>query len=409
MKTLLISLVSDQTLPNVQLIKELKKDVDDYLFITTEGMEKKGCRLWIERATEIKNLLPPCVVQQFSFDDIITKLDEIDFTSYNRLIVNLTGGTKIITLSAHDYFKELGAEIYYVTGTNNEYIKIFPGRKKQVKQFKQKITIDDYLKSYGFESQSTEDSRISDEYTRHLFDKYCENQFEDHVEALTILRGKRNKGLKDILGASQFVAVFLSYIDFPIVDNQLSALEVNYLTGEWLEEYIGERIKEELGLSEEEILIGVKLEKELPSKQVNSARELLGEDAPLKEKSPDNEIDVMFTYNNRFYTVECKTSIIDIREFGQNEDGSTRTKEVNILGETIYKADYLKNRFGLFAHSTILSLTDFQKYIDEFPNDRNNRTKKMEDLINRCNLSGIRLIDGRQMRSGLPVSKLILP
>lgn len=42
-KTILISLISDQTLPNIQLIKEVKviNNDCDYLMITTESMEKK--------------------------------------------------------------------------------------------------------------------------------------------------------------------------------------------------------------------------------------------------------------------------------------------------------------------------------------------------------------------------------
>jgi len=407
MKTLLISLVSDQTLPNVQLIKEFQKEVDNYLFITTDKMEKKGCRRWIEKATNIHNSVS-CIVQEFSFDNITEKLDEIDFTIYNRIIVNLTGGTKITTLSAHDYFKEMGAEIYYVTGTNNEYIKIFPGRKKLVKQFTNKITIKDYLNSYGFNSDIPNGSGINTEYTKKLFNNYQENGFKDYVQALSILRKKRNDGIKNLTKVDSSVNNFLSSIDFiPSNENILTKAEVRYLTGEWLEEYVGAVIKEELHLSNEEILTGVVLEKESLPQETNSVKRLLGDYAPLKEKRPDNEIDVMFTYNNRFYTVECKTSIIDLREVGVNESGEKIVKEVNILGETIYKADYLKNRFGLFAHSTILTLTDFPGYINASPNVLKNRTKQMEDLINRCSLSGIKLIDGNQIKNEPSISKLI--
>ena len=45
MKTILVSLISDQTIPNVQFIKE--KIVDEYLFISSEAMEKKGILNWI--------------------------------------------------------------------------------------------------------------------------------------------------------------------------------------------------------------------------------------------------------------------------------------------------------------------------------------------------------------------------
>ena len=130
MKTLLISLVSDQTVPNVQLINEFKNEYTDYQFITTKAMEAKGCRIWIETAAKISCKGEPIVVNEFSYDDIQQRLLSFDFTGYEKLIVNLTGGTKVMTLAAHEFFKEEGADIYYVTGIDKKYIKVFPGKRK---------------------------------------------------------------------------------------------------------------------------------------------------------------------------------------------------------------------------------------------------------------------------------------
>lgn len=399
MKTLLISLVSDQTLPNVQLVKELKKEVTDYLFITTEKMEKKGCRRWIEKAAALdkdNTKLFHIVVKEFSFDDISEKLDAFDFSTYDKLILNLTGGTKVLTLAAHDYFKQLGAEVFYVTGFNNEFIKIFPGRFKQINRFSSKINIADYLYAYGFDFEVSDASNIDEQYTNHLFNKYLENGFAEFSDELNFLRSKRSAGIKSLTKAKTNISCFLDYLNFkPTETDKLSTNEVKYLTGEWLEEYVGNKIKNELSLSDEELFVGVTLYKELSQQQSNNVQELLGEGALLSDTSPDNEIDVMFVYNNKFYTIECKTSIINQVVKGLNADGSQKFKESNILGETIYKADYLNNRFGLLAKSVILTLTSFNQYVSEpeSPGIRKNKTKAIEDLINRCNLSNITLID----------------
>lgn len=399
MKTLLISLVSDQTLPNVQLIKEFRNEVTDFLFISTEIMEKKGCRNWIEQACGLKEseLLKPKEVNQFSFDDINSKLDEIDFSEFSKIIVNLTGGTKITTLSAYEYFKQLGADIYYVTGIDKEYIKIFPGRNRVVNYFREKITIKEYLSAYGFETKESEQSGIPVEYTNFIYEEFCKNAFMNHFDALNYLRKKRNSGVKDLSKAPDCVRVFLSSINFKLsVENRLISSEIKYLTGEWLEEFVGYKIKQELNLSDEELMIGVVLNKEISAYQVNSVKSFLGEES---NKTPDNEFDVMFVFNNKFYTVECKTSIINLIEQGENK----KIKEQNILGETIYKADYLKNRFGLFAQSRILTLTDFYEYINSSKNkgEMKNRKNNMEDLINRCNLSNIKLIDKKMITDNI--------
>ena len=413
MKTLLISLVSDQTLPNVQLVKEMKKEVTDYLFISTEKMEKKGCRRWIEKAAALdknSSKLNHIVVKEFSFDDIGEKLDEFDFSAYEKLILNLTGGTKVLTLVAHDYFNQMGAEVYYVTGFNNEFIKIFPGRFKQINLFSSKINIADYLYAYGFDFELSDKSNIDEHYTNYLFNKYLENGFADYSDELNFLRSKRDNGVKTLSTAKINLSYFLKYIDYkPIESNKLSSTEVKYLTGDWLEEYVGNRIKNELSLSDEELFVGVTLYKELSQQQSNNVQELLGEGVLLSDSSPNNEIDVMFVYNNKFYTIECKTSIINQVVNGLNENGSQKFKQSNILGETIYKADYLKNRFGLFAKSGILTLTSFNQYVTEQISlgDRKSRAKAMEDLINRCNLSNITLIDKNRLCSTDKLTSLL--
>lgn len=414
MKTLLISLVSDQTLPNVQLIKELKKEVTDYLFVSTEKMERMGCRRWIGKAASIDKdnfNLYHIVVKEFSFDDIAQKLDDFDFSKFDRLILNLTGGTKVLTIASHDYFKQLGAEVYYVTGYDNAFIKIFPGRFKQINHFSSKITIAEYLYAYGFTFKESKKSKIDELYTNQLYNKFMENEFSDFFEELLFLRSKRTSGIKSLAKTKTIVTGFLEYINYiPMEAGRLSSYEVKYLTGDWLEEYVGNKIKDELNLSDDEILVGVTLYKELSQQQSNNVEKLLGEGVQLTDNSPDNEFDVMFVYNNKFFTIECKTSIINQVVNGLNEDGTVKFKPSNILGETIYKADYLKNRFGLFAKPVILTLTSINEYVTEpeSQGDQNNRAKSIEDLINRCNLSNITLIDKNQLCSTDKLTSLII-
>jgi hypothetical protein len=207
------------------------------------------------------------------------------------------------------------------------------------------------------------------------------------------------------------VSRFLESIGYkPIETDRLSPYETKYLTGDWLDEYVGNKIKKELFLSSDELLVGVTLSKDKGKEPLNDVQKLLGEGVRLSGTGPDNEIDVMFIYKNEFYTIECKTSIINRVENGMQPDGTRKFKESNILGETIYKVDYLKNRFGLKAKSVILTLTSFNHYVTEpgNPVERNNRTKQMEDLINRCNFSDIRLIDRNLLMSTDKLASLII-
>lgn len=56
MSTLLINLVSDQTIPNIQLFKEFKDEVSKILFVSTDAMKKKRTLEWLTKVClEIKN------------------------------------------------------------------------------------------------------------------------------------------------------------------------------------------------------------------------------------------------------------------------------------------------------------------------------------------------------------------
>lgn len=407
-KTLLVSLVSDQTIPNVQLIKEFGEEVTDYLFITTEGMEKKGTRQWIENACNIKGEI--IKVDEYSFADIHEKLSQYDFDSFDKVVVNLTGGTKVMTMVAEEFFKSIGAEIFYVTGKNNEYIRVFPKRTKSVFAFEQKLTVADYLTAYGFTFQEPKPATFSIDVAKPIVELYSSDEgIQANIDAIRFINVQRNKdkGVKkeDLCK----IESFLKEIQFPLQNGQLTAEEVKYLSGEWLEEYVGLRIKDELNLSDDEIFIGTNISKEVGnSREKNSMRLLLGEDADLKNADSKNEMDVMFMFEGKFYSIECKSSIIAYKTV-IGKDGNPVDKPYNILGETIYKSDSLKSKFGLFPQTTILTLTDLHEYWSDNEDKglRNNRMREMEDVVNRANLSNIKLVDRKMINGSKSIFELV--
>lgn len=191
-KTLLVSLVSDQTIPNVQLIKEFREDVTDYLFITTDGMEKKGARCWIENACNIKGEI--IEVNEYSFADINEKLRSFDFDRFDKVVVNLTGGTKVMTIVAEDFFKNVGAEIFYVTGKNNEYIKVFPKKAKSVFTFEKKLTVSDYLTAYGFTFSEPKPAMFSIDVAAPIAKLFgSDESIQANIDAIKFIHNQRNK------------------------------------------------------------------------------------------------------------------------------------------------------------------------------------------------------------------------
>ncbi|MDO9154286.1 MAG: DUF1887 family CARF protein [Paludibacter sp.] len=370
MKTLLVSLLSDQTIPNVQLINELGQEVMHYLFISTKSMKLKGVVEWIKNACNIHDdKVSEIEVEQFLFDDIEAKLDNYNFDVYDRIVVNLTGGTKLMTLAAFDFFKELGAEIYYLTGKDDAYIKLSPGRKKITKQLISKINLRQYLLAYGFKFNKTNPSNISIEQTNKMFHSFVNGLFSKHIDVLERLRDFRNKSIENI---SNIVGLtdFLSEIEYtPLLSIKLNKYEIKYLTGEWFEEYVASKIKQELGLPDEDIEVGLVINKK------NKNGILI-----------PNEMDVLFVYKNVLYTIECKTSV-----YYRVLNKKAEYEQVNLLKETIFKSDSLKQGFGLFVNTFIFVL-------DELKANMN---------LERAELSGIQIIDKVKLTSGTPIKNLL--
>lgn len=399
---LLVSLISDQTIPNVQIINEFRHDTTHHLFISTSDMEKKGVRLWIEKACSISEQERYVLeVNAYSQNDILDKLNSFDFQNYSHIRVNLTGGTKMMTMVAQIFFMNLGCDIFYVTGRNNKFNQVSPEYKTF--EFSSKINLKNYLDAYGFNIKLSVPSGIGFEQTSDFLTNYCAHDMNSYLKEWNLLQKKRKKGIK----AREFdkVAPLLKALNYPFKGNSLSAYETRYLTGDWFEEYVGERLRQELELNEDEIYVSTEISKIYSMKEKNDPTILIGQN--IESNRPDNEMDIMFVYNNTFYSIECKTSIRAFTTI-QSNDGTIRDKEINILGETIYKSDSLKSKFGLYPKTTILTLTDFKDYCTNCNEiDRNNRLSMMTDLIKRANLSNIKLVDRSMLLKSTSLFELI--
>ena len=89
-KQLLISLVSDQTIPNVQIIKEFGDSKTDYKFLLTKGMQRKGIVQWIVDATQIK-AFQDIFVDEYSVADIENDRDRGANNPAERICIAYTG------------------------------------------------------------------------------------------------------------------------------------------------------------------------------------------------------------------------------------------------------------------------------------------------------------------------------
>lgn len=319
--------ISDQTVQNVQFVKEFAGQIQQYWFITTEKMEKKGSSSWINKALKLcEEQIQKIVVNEFDIPSIETKLQEY-YHQDDTYFVNITGGTKLMSLAINDFFKtKPNATIYYLTGEDNQMLNLSQNQKMPLKSA---ISLEEYLTSYGIVIMKT--SQMKPSYNFELSEKIYEEFVkgdEKNIDLLQKLRdhiqSKENKKKKSFMvSAIEGLRDFLETIRFRCEQDEISVEDAKYLTGRWLEEYTYYHVKEKLQLSDDCIATGLYLQK----KDI--------------EKT-DNDFDLMFMFKNKLHIIECKTS--------------HRVNKENKLTEYIYKLDALQKEFGLFPKSFIFTL-----------------------------------------------------
>lgn len=335
MKTL-VSLISDQQIPNVCLIKELDPELN--LFITTKRMEEKHQSDKIINTLNLRNY-EKIEVNEEDYNDVFKKLSEkVKINSSDQLIINITGGTKIMSLAAFTFGIEKNAEIYYLPIKSDKYLQLNPFKKDSSSiKITVSLTLEEYLNSYSKKDKNSgynyDRPYKSEEEADIMFSLFEKNKLDE--ELINRLREYRNKDL--ILDNSNekhreifnFIkSLENNKIKFPDLP-KLTKRDSKYLTGEWFEEWTYYKIKKFFNLDDKSISLSVKRKD--------------------TQDNPHNEFDVMFLINNELKIIECKTSLKEIK---QNKE-----KEYALFEETLYKSASLLKEFGLTAKTCLFTLS----------------------------------------------------
>lgn len=330
-----VCLVSEQTIQNVLSILHFNPDA--VFLVSTKKMESEGRSKSIIKALELKGfdiskIYNPIVVIEDSITDCTKKIEEqISEIGDANFTVNITGGTKIMAISAFEVFKDYGAQIGYIPIGKNEYITVFP--KKQVNRIEKisiRLGVVEYLTAYGLEvlnkeklNKKAQIAHSRKELTEYILNYYNEIQrvMDKFIEKLREQR-KNKKGVSfEYQPSNAFEQKMLENAGFENdgenYRKHLSKDEIEYFTGGWLEEYC---FNELLNLK-------------------NSLIDDIVTSIEIKKGEYQNEIDVMFTSNNALYTIECKSG-------SQSHD-----PDVDIL----YKIAALRQNFGLSAKSFLVT------------------------------------------------------
>jgi len=370
MKKILISLVSEQTIPNILIVAHYKPDI--LWFISTEKSERERRTECIENTLRLKGLLPPTqdvekiIVDQDSLTDCAQKIKSLigKIDSEVEYILNMTGGNKVMAIASYETFKESGQKINigYIPLGRNQFIQIFPENKPLlIHETKERLNLEEYLCSYGFRIQNK--PKLQKIKSASLSRREVTHWLTDNYEQIKGVLGFLYKNLKDKRNAEnyQLSATFdrdlvsieremLGKHGFDIKDRQISKDmskdEIVYLTGGWFEEYV---FNEVFDLVQEGIL-----DDAIPGITIESL-----------SKVP-NELDIAFIKENVFYSLECKTLIGSKTKDSTQEAcpmcGKTQddSEGKDIIRDEVYKKGAISTLLGKGEKRVIICTTQSQ-------------------------------------------------
>lgn len=329
----IVSIISQQPTPNYLLIRELFEPGDDLLFITSTKMQQN-----IKPIVETLNWSSVEINQVILSEgeeerwDAMCKTIESSLTREKHYAVNLTGGTKYMALAVQSVFEKYNSQFYYIPFPKNVILST-----DSVSPITTRVSVKEYMSLHGHAIKSDKTIRTFEESSR-MLNIFANHLAKEDFNIINRLREYRDSNIKISWVETKEEQVskpsipglktFLDKIGFiPQTEDTLTKYESRYLTGGWFEEYVFFLIKQELDVTD--ILFGVKL------------------------NETHNDLDVVFTINNRLFVVECKTGI---------DKGS-------MLNQIAYKSsalnDYLR---GLSSKSYIFALATSDSKWSVIPN-----------------------------------------
>lgn len=339
MKRCVVSLVSDQTIPNILIAAHYRPD--HLLFLTTRSMEDRGKSAAILQTLALRGQDYGARHQKIEVapDSIVDLQNKIaEWVRHNsedfHFIVNLTGGTKLMSIAAYDVFMDFGSEMVYLPIPRNEILTPFPKRRpRQPVAFAERLSVQEYLTAYGFKIGNRsklepyqDRCRSRKDVTHFLFAHY--QNIQPLLKALgAVIRPLKKHVLKrgydfkmrfEIENQPQ--AEFLSMMHFELdgteIRKTIKEEDWEFLRGGWLEERLFLAVDAALP-SGKDILINVMCEDPFGNR---------------------NEFDVLFTLENVLYLIECKS--LGAPEGGENDVSAS-------INTFLYKLGALRQNFGL--------------------------------------------------------------
>ncbi len=353
----MVCLISDQHVPNLLTVHTIEPDL--LILLETPGMKvKRGASNLIRALRMGHSKKPICRIKSLKEENSIEATKKLLGTLLSKhpdaeWTINITGGTKPMSIAAYEFFKGRNAKILYVPIIAQK--KAIDFSDGSLMELKYELKVKEFLAGYGFDYLKKEDViQEGEERARKLLDlsvhlsaniniahkimKDLDNRFNEvYGDNLEKARSKaREKGItlvnleiKDEIIRDLISSLFSLNDNEGLLNGLLKRHAVQFLTGGWLEEFIWGILTDyspDLGITD--VRLGIHPRKKL--------------DFKASKKEVKNDWDIAFMHNQSLRFIECKTG-------DQKHDPSGN--------ETLYKVEAVKRQLGALNIKSYLATT----------------------------------------------------
>ena len=313
-KNILFLILSEQAYPNVLSAKIFKPNI--IIYMLTKKMKELNVDEHFKKAIELNNgyeykYVPIYIDEDLDIYKIKSKIEEI-WAKYenDNWIINITGGTKILSIAAYSFFENKNQEVIYFPNNSDHYIKLKNNDEIEKIPIPEHdlLKVNELLTSYGVKIiNSNEDIKAKqkkDDLSLYIALNINDDKVTNFLSYIMAIKIKQNNDIIRSKGVyisndihnklkNEYPEMFKNVVS-KIIDNILEKREytisedwVKFLTGGWLEHFVYMVINE------------IKDELKIQDLYMNMTIQ--------HADKPQNELDVVFSKSDRLYIIECKS------------------------------------------------------------------------------------------------------
>ncbi len=341
-----ICLVSQQAAANLLPALDPALKPQKIVLVVTRKMQNQAAHLQAvlkESGIKVERLE---LHNEHDSDQIANQLGDLDeHLQGDSVTLNITGGTKLMSVAAQLAADALGWSMFYVDADTDQAIWFSP-KEKPPQKLQEQLRLRHYLRSYGFDladkPQRPQASAAQKTLTQNLVTQV--GSLEDAITTLNALAqdAENRRSLSVQLNAWQLDSRSLDVLlrDFEHADaltlkgdrlHFASEAARDFVKGGWLELHAIQAVHEVTG--------------PLSIRDKAANLELIDTVSGTR-----NELDIAFMAHNRLFVIECKTARIDRPQGG---DAHANTPKAN---DTLFKlSDNCRRIGGLGTRGMLLT------------------------------------------------------